>query len=267
MTLLLDGRPHVDLNWKIPEEQGSITWEFQLGLDEPFFPLEDELRFQSLALALKTFTEQLWPSVQEKTKGAILYRGTADFSRYFNWSETQEMNFVAWRAERAAGSEEHLKRLFCLEAFAAYFQMLAHRLPDELPLTIQITNMGSGTLAERLHLLLPDRFDHFILDVGKQEDARFGICFPEEDQCGSAVLERIDALLKIIQMPYRAIPETLLTEKWDGIDHLYVLSDALSPRGKRKLMGFCAAGGTVVVEGDPIGLSNEMSAKEFFTNR
>src|SRR5579872_6498476 len=63
MTIILDARPHSDLDWEIPKE-GAVAWEFHLGLDEPYFPLEDEMRFQALSLALQRFTQEIWPNVQ-----------------------------------------------------------------------------------------------------------------------------------------------------------------------------------------------------------
>ena len=59
------------------------------------------------------------------------------------------------------------------------------------------------------------------------------------------------------------IEELFLTESWEGVDRLYVLSEATTSQGKRKLLGFCAAGGTVIVEGESLGLPNEVLVKNF----
>lgn len=268
--IILPAQPHSDLNWtnQIKEAESSsqkIIWEFDLGLDAPYFPLEDELRFQTLTMALSKFSKEIWPLFQEKTEAAILYRGPADFTPFFSWSERQEGNFETWKEDRPNGDEAHLRRLFCAEAFIAYFQMLAHRLPDELTLILQLDAGTSGTLAERLHLLSPERFDHFQLEIkGLPDDshASLGICFPEEGECDRNVLQRLDTVIEQIKTPFKAIPEALLTERWDGIDYLYVLSDAVSSRGKRKLMGFCAAGGIVILDGPSLGLPSEISLEE-----
>ncbi len=267
--MILPAQPHSDLDWtrqiKEAESIDKIIWEFDLGLEAPYFPLEDELHFQALSMALSKFSKEIWPLFQEKTEAAILYRGPADFTPFFSWSERQEANFETWKEDHPNANEAHLRRLFCAEAFIAYFQMLAHRLPDELTLILQLDAGSSGTLAERLHLLSPERFDHFQLEIKglpETSNASLGICFPEEPECNRDVLQRLDAVFEKINAPFKAIPEALLTERWDGIDYLYVLSDAVSSRGKRKLMGFCAAGGIVILDGPSLGLPSEISSEE-----
>ena len=134
-TIVLPARPADSLQWNIdPNLNGKILWEFDLGLTDPYFPLEEEMHFQTLSLALSKFSREVWPQFQDKTAGAILYRGTADFTTSFSWSERQKENWEAWRRERPKANEPHLHRLFCADAFVHYFQMLAHCLPDELSL-------------------------------------------------------------------------------------------------------------------------------------
>ncbi len=48
------------------------------------------------------------------------------------------------------------------------------------------------------------------------------------------------------QVPYKVIPEHLLTQEWEGIDELYVPQNGVSAQGRRKISGFIAAGGTIV---------------------
>lgn len=248
-TIVLLGRQNSSLDWKreIAEAEasaGPIRWEFDLGLTDPYFPLEDELKFQALALSLKTFADEVWPRFQDRTQGAVLYRGTADFSRFFLWSERQEANYEEWKEGRAVCSEEHMKRLFCAEAFGAYFQMLAHKLPDELNVVLCLKKERAGTRAETEHLYSPERFEHFQVEIeGDARGERVGVCFPEE--CGQEELEALDGWMEQLQEPARAVPESLLTENWDGLDLIYVLGHRMSERGKRKLRGFEAAGGVV----------------------
>jgi len=256
----LPAKPSDDLNWDLQIQKalacnGPIVWEFDLGLDEPYFPIEDELHFQALAAALGNFTKEIWPRFPDSR--GVLYRGSADFSSFFRWSDKQEANWEAWKEERPEAPEAHLKRLFCAEAFVTYFQMLAHRLPDELPLTLVLDPKNTGTLAQTLHLLSPERFEHFILDTGLHFASQLGICFPGDGQCSGAILERLDALLPA-QESFRPIYEPLMTEQWDGLDELYVFSGAVTPQGRRKLLGFCAAGGTVITEGALLGVPNEV---------
>ena len=80
------------------------------------------------------------------------------------------------------------------------------------------------------------------------KEAQFGICFPSDVFCSGAILDRIDRYLAALKTPYRVVFESLLSEQWEGLDSLTVWPDGLSVQGKRKLMGFRAAGGTVLDE-------------------
>jgi hypothetical protein len=236
----LSARPHDDLNWKI--EGTPAVFEFDLGLNEPYFPLEDELHFQALSAALTHFTKEVFPQFPDTT--AILYRGAADFSSFFIWSEKQLENYRIWKQDRPNNKEDHLKRLFCAEAFVTYFQMLAHKLPDELPLTLVLDAKNTGSLAEMLHLLSPERFEHFILETGLNFQSSIGVCFPPDSECSSEQIEKLNAFLPTLES-FKPVYEPLLTEQWDGLDEIYVLEEALTPLGRRKLKGFLAAGGVV----------------------
>jgi hypothetical protein len=266
MTIILPCRATDDLNWKPilegPLPLGKIVWEFDLGLDAPYFPIDDELCFASLKLSLALFKEEIWPTFTERTGSAILYRGSADFASFFRWSDAQEENWRSWKLTRPAASEDHLRRLFTADAFALYFQMLAHALPDELPLALHFNTQGCGTPAEVRQLLSKDRFEHFSL-VTEESSSTLAVLMPEDELCSSAIIAKLDRLFSEIQGPYRVIEEAFLNESWEGVDVLYVLSEAVTARGKRKLRGFCAAGGVVVVEGEPLGLANEISEREY----
>ncbi len=229
-------RPEDDLNWNIEGEPSLFEFVFAPIL------LEDELYFNALAMGLTHFTREVWPRFPSSK--AILYRGEADFSKNFLWTERQEANFLEWKADKPVGDEALQKRLFCAEVHVAYFQMLAHKLPDELPLILHLEAKETGTLAETLHLLSPERFEHFELQPGRAGESNIGVCFPPDTECGKEVLEKIDRLLS--RLPhFKPVYENLLTEQWDGLDELYVFPEALTARGRRKLMGFEAAGGKV----------------------
>jgi hypothetical protein len=233
-------RTHDDLQWTI--EGAPSVFEFDLGLNDPYFPLEDEMHFNALAKALTQFTQDVWPRFPNAK--AILYRGSADFSRYFKWTEIQEANFVSWKENIAENSEEHLKRLFCAESFVLYFQMLAHKLPDELPISLILDTKDTGTLAEILHLLSTSRFEHFRVEAINYQ-SNIGICIPTDTHCTTQVLQKLDALIQ--KMPsFRPIYETHLTEEWEGLDEIHILPHTLTERGRRKLKGFEAAGGHII---------------------
>lgn len=46
--------------------------------------------------------------------------------------------------------------------------------------------------------------------------------------------------------PFRVIAENLLTQEWEGIDRLMIISQTLSEKGWRKIRGFEAAGGQII---------------------
>ncbi len=238
--LKLAARPQDDLHWVV---QGDVQcFEFDLGLNDPYFPIEDEFYFNACANALTHFTKEIWPQFP-KAK-AILYRGSADFSAHFLWSEGQSAHFEAWKSEMGKCDEMHLKRLFCAAVFVNYFQMLASKLPDELLIELVLDTKNCGTLAETLHLLSPDRFDHFSLNTPVHFESNIGVCFPIDGQISQKNLGAIDEQLRALPS-FRAVYETHLSEQWDGLDAIYVIEETLTERGKRILKGFQAAGGEV----------------------
>ena len=249
--IVLPCRPSDSLDWsflKIPLE-GPLLWRFDLGLEDPFFPLDDEIRFQSLALSLRKFSSEIWPVYQERTKGAILYQGSIDFSLMFAWTERQLENLRVWE-----GASE---RLFCADAFVHYFQMLSHNLPDEMAVYLFLDATDVGTLATRHQLLSLERFSYFVLATKGLEGtgnlswemavnrSPQAICLPEEKSLSDSFLQRIQAQMDCMEKPFRVISETFLIEEWEGVDVLYVFRGTLSAQGERKIKGFLATGGEV----------------------
>lgn len=239
VAIHLEGRPSDSLNWshaldiaKNEREKGKkLFWIFDLGLERDLFPLNDPLYYGSLQLALKTFTAEIWPLYREESIGLCFYRG------------------------KAQGEE-----------FCTYCQMLSSHLPDEMPITLLF--QGSFTGIEKAQLL--SIYEHFqvmfqeggglIWDdekISYVPQTQIALCVPDES---SLEIEQAIARLKF---SYRVIPERFLNESWNEVDYLYVFSRWLSPRGKRMLQGFCAAGGTVIVEGEKIGLESEIGAEGF----
>ncbi|MDE3056264.1 MAG: hypothetical protein KGI80_06220 [Verrucomicrobiota bacterium] len=249
--------PKSDLNWTqlLPnEEEKALFWHFDLQID---FPLEEELPFQELSLALSLFREKVWPLYQEKTIGASFYRGSEIIP--FHWTAHQENNWEEWKKEAPPLAEDHLRRLFVADAFAYYWQKLAHALPDELPIHLLFEKADNISSAERHHLLSKERYEYFRVGaedlVGWSSDRWNRTCilpperlsqallFPEQKNLTPSLLQSIDRLLH--QKPLRIIPEPFLNEEWDGVDELYLFTEGLSPQGERKLKGFTAAGGTI----------------------
>lgn len=273
-VITLPLHPENTFSWIEEKQQASNTvqkgelifWQFDLGLESPYFPLDEELIFQALCLGLAHFTKELWPLFEKHTEGASFYKGSPDFSSFFYWSAKQEENWTKWIESQHQGTEIQLRRLFCADAFAYYFQMLSYHLPDDLPLTLHFNCSIDCSLAETIQLLSKNRFPHFLLKtegLPVSDTAKLAVCFPEDSCCSSDVLDHLNFLFSQLKTPYKVIFELFLTESWDGIDFIYVFSKSLHSLGKRKLMGFCAAGGIVISEGAKIGVSKEVSVEEF----
>jgi hypothetical protein len=257
----LPAGPADPLLWEEPVAQAhqlsSVVWDLDLGLEEPYFPLEDEMRFQGAVLALRQFSSQIWPAFRKVTAALVLYRGPADFQALFSWTETQQARFRDWLEGRA--ESEALRREFASAAFCHYFQMLAHQLPDELPLLLLLDFEGWVSQTEVLRLLTNERFGHFTVaargatalvqgyewtDRGvilRRIDASCGLVLPESRQWDG----QFDALLRD-GAPVRVVSELFLAEEWEGLDTLWFIPGSLQPQGERKLKGFAAAGGVVI---------------------
>lgn len=182
-----------------------------------------------------------------------------------------------------------LVSLFCRNACVEYLELLANRLPDALQLFIALETLVKDPLTEAL-LLSKERYDRFHLAIrgGILEHQGFewskegvfcykdlssisiGICLPPMDMYRPSQYAQLqDAMQKMMEgkIKFRLIPEESLITQWDGLDYLVVAACGLSSQGMRKLQGFCAAGGTVVVLGSSLGLVNEISFLEWQQNK
>lgn len=263
-------KPSDPLIWdlkKIPQE-GSFLCRLHLGLEAPFFPLEDPMHFQSLSFGLKQWTQDVRESFALQIEGVVFYCGSADFRSSFLWTEKALQNFDIWKRERPYYkdfSAEHLERLFCADTFVHYFQMLAHSLPDEVPIHLWLDARGLGSLAEKHHVLSQERFTHFSLatqglemtngPVWQGEEVQMpeerstrALCFPEESLCSLDVLQRLDEKMNRLGEPLRVIGEPFLSDEWEGVDLLHVVKGTTTSQGERKIKGFLATGGQVIFE-------------------
>ncbi len=211
-----------DLLWAV-EPEGSVIWELD------FCPLsEDPMEIQAALLAADYFSEKFWRTYEAQTAAVAIYRGAFD-----------------------AMPLELLRRI-------------AERLPDELPIFVLLNReSGRARLAHKLsreklgsfRVAIEDSFlpvngwiwrDPFVMLA--PGDEKVGLCLPEEQLCSQEILDEAEALCDQLEaqgIKYRVVSETFLTEDWEGLDLLYVWPFLVTPRGSRKLMGFCAAGGVV----------------------
>lgn len=171
--------------------------------------------------------------------------------------------------------------LFCRNAVTEYLHLLAGRLPDEMLLCLLLDSAKIENPLFEAQLLSRARFDRFHLAThgnkiphqgliwnenriectSAAQEIPVGICMPPLEKeimaSGSGIKEALEQLLKR-GISFKIIPEEFLITEWDGLEWIIVASDALGPQGKRKLQGFCAAGGVCITIGKPIGLPHEI---------
>lgn len=281
-----------DLDWssqlRLAEEVVKagkfLFWELDLNLHCFQFTPEDSASFYSFSLAVEEFAKRIWSAFHAHTFGVALYRGQFLPEHSFPL-ERWERAYSEWKE----GSIEQSYALFCAQGLAEYLHRLVSFLPDSaLPFAlIDISSIASP--AETSLLFSKTRFEHVNLAL-KGAKAPFsgicwdngwgaqgwmgtaaplsdfaptpsvGICLPNDAQMSCAAMATLDRLIVHLyqnKVQFRVIPEDKLTEQWDGLDRLIVLSEALSVQGKRKLLGFIAAGGAIATVGKPLGVPSE----------
>ena len=228
-VVILPARLDQDLDWQLPETDEPILWQMDFGLEAGSVPLDDEAAFRSFGIALDHFVATVWSAYKEKTAGICLYAGRPD---------------AAWLLKDGPAD---------IDAFAEYLHRLASFLPDEAAVCCWF-DVGHLTDPGRIaQLLSKERFAHLDLEVEgttlfSTPQASVGICLPLIENFTQEIEEELSALILELQkqdISFRLISEAFLTEEWNELETLYVLSKAISPLGKRKLQGFCAAGGVV----------------------
>ena len=185
--------------------------------------------------------------------------------------------------------------LFAADLFSEYFQRLTSYLPDTaMPFCLfDVCEIEDPAFLVRL--LSKERFQYILLGLKRSvvpaghfnwdegsclggwigrsspyfstvSELSLAVCLPSEEFFSPKVTKSLTGLfeeLKKLQVPYRIIPESLLTEGWNGIDNIIVISESVSLQGKRRLQGFCAAGGKVVCIGERLDLANCIVYEEF----
>lgn len=261
----LDARASSSLDWDFSVLEGEkIFWRLDFGLEDPNFPMDDEMHLQALKLATQKFVKEIYPKYEEISRGVIFYMGSLDFSKDFVWSEKQLLGFSEWKENQPMASEDLLKKFYCRDVFVHYFQLLSYEIPEDLPIYLFFDADYVGGLAEKHHILSKERFEFFEIAVrnlphfggpfweGECEPVQKSlihdaICFPEDAYLDGKVLEKLDQKMSSFNNPLRVVKETFLTEDWLEIDRLHVIENSLSPRGERKLTGFKVAGGEVTI--------------------
>ena len=230
------------LDWSTQIEQATqiissgkyILWEIDLGLSH--FSPNDSAAFFSYTLALEEFTAKIWPHFRDHTFGTVIYRGNPQNQFPI---ELWENAFNDW----SANIPHPCYTLFSFQMLSEYLHRLISFLPDALLLFAFINTVASP--AKAAQLLSKARFEHLILknDIPLTPSST-AIYLPDDSLIDPTFLQKLDDLLPKLTS-FRIIPEEKLTEQWDGLDLLLVDPDKISIQGKRKFLGFIAAGGTV----------------------
>jgi hypothetical protein len=274
-----------DLEWakeKIQAEQISasgkyILWGIDLELSAFTFAPEDSAAFFSFSIAIEEFTTHFWPMFQKQTFGVVLYCGKCPSERHFPpaiWDPA----FLEWANSFHSVSDKALYDLYCIQMLSEYLHRLVAFLPEAILPFALIDVMSVQSPGRVAQLFSKERFEHIQIALRGATCPFSGICWDEGqnaqgylgknprvteaalatslglylpkdgyiDALFTHELDRLIFKLKQRQTSFRIIPEEKLTEQWDGIDRLIVSSQSISPQGKRKLLGFIAAGGSVI---------------------
>ncbi|WP_059358731.1 hypothetical protein [Parachlamydia acanthamoebae] len=184
------------------------------------------------------------------------------------------------------GTLNSLRALFCRDLAADYVDLLAGHMSQVLPLFLLMDATSVQCPGLQMQLLLKDRFPRFELGVRgsrignpmmswdgeafhyptSPEKEKMAVCLPVLKHSQPIHFQQLSKAVELLNAqghPFRMISEHNMTHEWDELDMLFVLPDCLSGEGKRKLMGFCAAGGQVVSLGNRLGIPDELSFEEW----
>jgi hypothetical protein len=266
----------------------KLFWKIDLGLFAKLEkPLDNQTQFHALLLSLDHFKNTLWQEFRNDTVGLCLYEGSADFSKSFPWDDAQRENLQVYLAgtslETADG--QRLLALFCRDMAADYLRMLVQKMPDPLQLFLMLDATSCDGMELTAQLLHRECYPRFHLAIkggglphhgyswdGKtiktiaSKNEAIGVCLPlfsQNEPC--AGLEHALFFLSEAKLPYRMIPEAFLISEWEGLDFLVYSPKGLSIQGKRKIQGFCAAGGTAVSVGELLGFAQEIGLSDWMS--
>ncbi len=252
-SLRLPAHLNDDLSWTKEKEQAQqiiasgkfILWEIDLGLPSFTFTPENSAAFFSFSVALEEFSATLWPEFKTQTFGVALYRGEIPNKTNFPMGE--------WEAAYLESSLSY--ELFCTQMLSEYIHRLISFLPDSVLAFVIVDVSSISSPGKIAQLFSKERFEHVQVILkgdpcwSEYSSPGLGLYLPKDELLDASLIQELDKLmvqLKEKGTAYRIIPEDKLTEQWDGIDTLIVPEQAISSQGKRKLLGFAAASGTIL---------------------
>jgi|GEM_PF-1912867 len=237
-----------NLDWKVEETDKVILWNLDFDFQNLKFPLEHKLQFESLKLAVETFTKTIYPKYKEQTLGVSFYQGSVDvFSQFennpdifvdylrlfFSSLEDQVMPFLVFDAEELSDPVKFC-RTFRKERFE-YFSLVFKNHPLKTLFTFtdqhQVSSIG-----------------YIGSNISKTYSTpALGLVFPPENKIDDTVVHSLQQAFDYLSdKPFRLVYETHLIEEIDCLDTLITLENGLSVMGKRQIQGFLAAGGQVI---------------------
>ena len=216
--MILDASFSSDLNWKIEPAQ---TIEFDFGWGKGPFLINDSALFQSYTLAIDKFCKE----IRDGCSTVILFRGSLSI------------------LSTIVVADGELTPVEAANVFGNYLHRLASFLPEEVQAVALFEDSAQFTKGEVAQLLSQERFSHLQLALTPC-DGKIGVLLPCDEQCTPAIIQEITCLFAEVP-DLRVIPERMLNELWNGLDELIVFEEAVSPYGKRQILGFEAAGGKV----------------------
>lgn len=273
---------------KCCDQKKQLFWDLDLGLFAHLsLPWSDEGQLHALAFSLDRFQEILWSPFREATIGVSLYRGSSDFRRYFIWTEEEKETLYKWLEGKPL--TEDLEKVFCQQRAIEYLKLLSSSLSEAISLFILLDTTKEVQPSTFLRATSKEIFEHFHIAIKGPFQERFpgvvsslhwneiGITqkLPLQPRVGVVLpfikepinqWKELDPIVEALQEKkifFHAIPELFLTTNWDRLDHLIVLSESITNQGRRKLLGFAAAGGVVVFKGAQLDIPNEISWENF----
>lgn len=265
-----------------------IVWHLDFHFAENPLFIDDSALFFSQGLSIEEFAKKLYGPFQKNTLAASLFQGDSDFSRYFIWTEQHELYYQEKAGDWQGIEEGERKRVFAADIFSGYLQRLSSFFPDTLAALclVDVAAISSPSLCA--FFFTRERFGHLLLALRSsslpigplqwlKEGLSFqdtcqmtlGVCLTSNDkvtQNAIAVFDDVFQKLCKKNIAFRLLEEDFLTESWDGINDLIVLTSYVSTQGVRKMRGFVAAGGRVVSQGPVLGLEDEVSFSVYLSS-
>lgn len=228
--IILDASPTSNFDWEVNGE-GTYFLDFALQNLDPF----DEGQFSARFLAVQEFARRF-----PKAKEVILARFDGKFFPLLTKSEKFE---ITWKESQLN------KEVYSAQLLSEYLHRLASAL-GENTLPIILCEISFESKLEELILpLCRRRFEHFAFHFSQQKiplegSEKIAVALPQDEMYDTSTFSQILHILE--GKEYKCIPEELLNEHWDGVDVVIVEPNSLGETGKRMLLGFEAAGGTIL---------------------